>query len=103
MGPGVVPQDHAVGGNGQLLADLLGQRHVGRAQRDQDGEGERGPDFDDAAVVGEPIILEFKVRSQGNGALTLGRSRQFSAHLHRSVPPGVTAGGETSEIQRKTC
>lgn len=58
---GVLPEDDGLGGNRQLLADLLRQRLVGGPVWDHDGEGEAEPDFDDAGVVGE---LEFKVRGQ---------------------------------------
>lgn len=58
---GVLPEDDGLGGNRQLLSDLLRQRLVGGPVWDHDGEGEAEPDFDDAGVVGE---LEFEVRGQ---------------------------------------
>lgn len=64
---GVLPEDDGLGGNRQLLADLLRQRLVGGPTWDHDGEGEAEPDFDDAGVVGE---LEFKVRGQRRCTLT---------------------------------
>lgn len=53
VGSGVLPQHDGVGGDGQLLADFSSQRCVGGAAWDQDGEGERESDFDDAEVVGK--------------------------------------------------